>query len=119
MFYNIESFDLKSAFLFALVDVVNKSRVYSKKSNEPRRHKTRIFYLQNKDGNKMKVCKTFFKGVLKVSDGRMSRVVANKIKAMSAPLDRRGKQPSANKTPDHKVDQVKKCIEKFPSNQSH
>ncbi|CAH1958505.1 unnamed protein product [Acanthoscelides obtectus] len=57
--------------------------------------------------------------VLKVSDGRITRVLVNKSKAMPAPTDGRGKQPSANKTPDHKVDKVKEFIERFPSYQSH
>lgn len=119
LFYDIESFDLKSAYLFSLVEVVNKLRTYTNRNGASRREKTRIYFLQNDAGDKIKVCKNFFKKVLQVSDGRISRVLVNKQEGLAAPVDRRGKQTSVNKTPDEKITEVKNFIAKFPTYESH
>lgn len=44
-FYDIETFDLKSAYLFSLIDVVDKSRTYTKSQGPPKREKTQAYYL--------------------------------------------------------------------------
>lgn len=118
-FYDIETFDLKSAYLFSLIDVLDKSRTYTKSQRPPKREKTRAYYLQNETGLKIKVCKDFFKKVHKVSDGRISRVLENKKQGLPAPVDKRGKQPAINKTPQIRIEGVINFISKFPTYESH
>lgn len=70
--------------------------------------------MPNEAGERIKVCKFFFKTVLQVSDGRISRVLVSKYEGLPAPVDKRGKQSSINKTLDGKINEVKAFIAKFP-----
>ncbi|XP_047100243.1 uncharacterized protein LOC124718660 [Schistocerca piceifrons] len=117
-FYNLGSHDLQSAFLFTMIKVVDKARSYVGQQHS-RREKTRLYYLLNSNGSETRVCKRFFQNTLAVSAGRIDRVLKNKGEKATPPRDGRGKGEPGNKTPRHKVDVVKRFIEKFPAYESH
>lgn len=73
-FYNLESFNMQTSFLFTMVKVCNKLRTYTQNPNS-KRQKTRLYRLLNSNGKEVKVCKEFFQNTLKVSSGRIDRVL--------------------------------------------
>lgn len=118
-YYKIGNFYLQTAYLCALISVSDKKKCYSKSIDESRRNKTRWYHLPDISGNHKQVCKIFFKNILKVSDGRITRALVNKNKGETPPKDRRGRQSSKNKTSDIKVNGVKDFINRFPKYESH
>ncbi|CAH1113913.1 unnamed protein product [Psylliodes chrysocephalus] len=54
------------------VEVVNKLRCYKKNANPSRRSNTRLYYLTNENGEKVKICKEFCK---KINGENMSPVI--------------------------------------------
>ncbi|KAL4125925.1 hypothetical protein QTP88_010162 [Uroleucon formosanum] len=85
----------------------------------PRRQKSRVYVLLDSSGIEVKVCKNFFQNTLLVSAGRIDRVLKNKGQKSTPPSDRRGKGPSANKTSQEKIAEIKDFIKKFPAYESH
>lgn len=73
-FYKLANFDLQSAYIFGQVHVIKKNRVYTE-NEQSRRNMTRIYNIPNEEGGNVKVCKEFFKSVLQISGGRLSRVL--------------------------------------------
>lgn len=129
-FYDLANFDLQSAYLYSLIHVVVKERSYvkvrdttSEQAAENVKSKpkefSRLYHLPEADGKYIRVCKSFFKRVLKVSDGRLTRVLKNKPLGDPAPIDKRGRHIPSNKTPEAKVNQVKNFINTFPKYDSH
>lgn len=129
-FYTLANFDLQSAYLCSLIHVVIKARSYRRvrdtTSDQPAGNITskpkefsRLYHLPDANGKYIRVCKSFFKQVLKVSDGRFTRVLKNKPNGDPAPIDKRGRHTPSNKTPDRKVNQVKDFINTFPKYDSH
>lgn len=118
-FRSLTSFDLQTANICSLIEVSNISRRYKKDEGESRREKTRLYYLTLENGNKVKVCKAFFKNVFQISDGRITRALRNKATGGTPPVDRRGKHIPSNKTSEEKLNEVKQFINRFPSYQSH
>lgn len=55
---------------------------------------------------------------LQVSDGRLSRILKSKPEGIP-PKDKRGRHPSANKTPEAKVLEVMDFIKRFPVFECH
>ena len=117
-FYNLESYNMQTSFLFTMVKVCNKLRTYSQNLNS-KRQKTRIYCLLDSNGVEVKVCKDFFQNTLKVSAGRIDRVLKLKGQQSTPPSYGRGKAPSANKTAPEKIAEIKAFIEKFPAYESH
>lgn len=117
-FYDLETYNLQSAYLYALIKVVNKLRTYSQ-NYESKREKTRFYYLPNAAGVEHKVCKSFFQGVFQVSAGRLDRLLKHKAIGTPPPCDKRGKHPPHNKTNDAKKNELKNFIDKFPCYESH
>ncbi|CAG9773480.1 unnamed protein product [Ceutorhynchus assimilis] len=116
-FYDLADFNLQTAYIFGQIKVIKKTRVYTE-NPESRRQFTRIYYLPNENGLDVKVCKDFFKKNLQVSDGRLSRILKSKPEGIP-PKDKRGKHPSANKTPEAKVLEVMDFIKRFPVFECH
>lgn len=118
-FYELDSYDLQTAFLFGLIKVVGKKRTYTKNVDTSRRNFSREYYLPVNDGKEEIVCKSFFKQVLLVSDGRITIVVKSKTISKSPPQDKRGKHTAYNKTEILKVLEVKNFINLFPCYESN
>lgn len=117
-FYALANYDSQNALLFSLVKVTNKCRNYSGRE-ESRRQKTYIYHLLGNGGVEIHVCKKFFLRTLQVSDGRVTRVLKHKSIEHVPHIDQRGRQSSANKTPDNKITEVKEFIGRFPVYESH
>ncbi|CAG9840732.1 unnamed protein product [Diabrotica balteata] len=117
-FYTLESFDLQTAYLFALIKVVNKLRSCTL-NKESKRKKTRLYFLPSQEGVEHKVCKPFFQAVFQVSAGRLDILLKRKSIGTPPPCDKRGKHPPHNKTSDAKKMELKEFIEKFPWYESH
>lgn len=121
-FYSLDSFDLQSAFLYSQINVAKKARSYCKNEGAdvvPKRQMTRFYTLNNAEGSNVKVCKVFFKKILQVSNGRIDRILENKLTGDPAPLDKRGRKEPTNKTTPDKISGVKDFISKFPTYESH
>ncbi|KAL4153089.1 hypothetical protein QTP88_000922 [Uroleucon formosanum] len=117
-FYNLESLNMQTSYLFTIIKVCDKQRSYTQNPCS-RRQKSRVYVLLDSSGIEVKVCKNFFQNTLLVSAGRIDRVLKNKGQKSTPPSDRRGKGPSANKTSQEKIAEVKDFIEKFPAYESH
>lgn len=121
-FYEISNFDLQSSYLYSLVTVITKARSSITNANnatsKPKEF-TRLYHLPDINGKQVRVCKSFFKHVLQISDGRLTRVLKNKSVGDVPPVDKRGKHIPSNKTPDTKIDEVKNFINSFPKYDSH
>lgn len=115
-FYNLESFDKQTAFLCSLISM-SVSPQFICPTAERRRFNTRIYKLHDENNVEIRVCKTFFKNIFDISDGRLTRALRNKSHMSNdaaPPLDRRGKQ-TATKTPANVIDEIKNFITQFPT----
>lgn len=117
--FQMDSYDLQSAFLFGLIKVIDKKRSYTKNQDTSRRKFTREYYLPVENGKDEKVCKDFFKKLFLLSDGRISRLIKSKMVSNTPPRDKRGKHTPFNKTDNLKIAEIKEFINKFPSYESH
>lgn len=54
---------MTTVYIFTHVEIVNKLRTYTKRVEASGLGKTRIYYLDNDGGEKLKVCKNVFKKV--------------------------------------------------------
>ncbi|CAG9764579.1 unnamed protein product [Ceutorhynchus assimilis] len=106
-------------YLFTIVKVCNKQRTYTENTNSRRQKTRRVYCLIDASGVEVKVCKEFFQNTLKVSAGRIDRILKVKGQLSTPPCDRRGKAPAANKTSADKIAELKVFIEKFPAYESH
>jgi len=116
-FYALGDWSLQNAFLYGQVKVSSIRHRYTK-SAQSRRQQSKFYYLGNSNGEDVRVCKEFFKKVLLVSDGRVSRATSQKKNGVSK-SDQRGKHEPHNKTPAADILYVKDFIEKFPTYTSH
>ena len=85
-----------------------------------KRANNNAFYFRHED-EKVRVCKTFFKGTLDIND-RPIRTVQEKRNKLANTLldsDNRGKHNKHNKTDPILKEQVKNFIEKIPKIESH
>lgn len=94
----MDSYDLQSAFLFGLIKVIDKKRIYTKNDDTSGRKFSREYYLPVENGRDEKVCKDFFKLIFFLSDGRISRLVKSKMVSNTPPRDKRGRHTPSNKT---------------------
>ncbi|KAK0183179.1 hypothetical protein PV327_001246 [Microctonus hyperodae] len=118
-FYRLADFNLQTTYIFSQVKVKPVARHYVS-INEKSKLTTRQYYLPDKEGNNVKICKNLFKKILMVSDGKLDRILKKKINSIKGvPKDQRGRHPPANKTPVEKIDEVCNFIETFPTFISH
>lgn len=96
-FYKLANFDFQNAMIWNSVKVI-KSRKYIAKQFS-RRENTRLYYL-NCNGSDIQVCSRFFQKTLRVSNGRITRVLKTKSDGAQStpPIDRRGKKCSSTWT---------------------
>lgn len=62
-YYNLESLNMQTSYLFTIIKVCNKQRTYTQNPNS-KRQKTRIYCLLDSSGIEVKVCKEFFQNTL-------------------------------------------------------
>jgi hypothetical protein len=116
-FYATADWAMQSAYVAGHVRVSSKTRTYTV-SESSRRSNSLKYFLSDSDGLDIHVCKAFFKGVIGVSDGRISRVLKKKVNG--TPLtDNRGNHVPHNKTSDAELQYVREFIGKFPTYTSH
>lgn len=78
-----------------------------------------MYYVQN-GKESLQVCKTAFRSIFAVSDGRINRALKAQADAGGSPhIDQRGRHEPGNKTPAERVQKVKQHIESFPKYRSH
>nr|CAH7737821.1 unnamed protein product [Callosobruchus chinensis] len=109
-----ESTEMKTSYLCGRIKLNKKV-----KPNESRRVYTRVYYLPDERGCEVPVCKTFFKKVLQVSDGRLSRALKGLQENGVPSTDKRGRKDPYNKTNIARIEEVKAFIDRFPKYQSH
>lgn len=105
-FYTLETYNMQTSFLFTMIKVCNKLRTYTQ-NPDSKRQKSRVYCLLDYNGVEVIVCKKFFQNTLQVSAGRIDRVLKLKGQQTTPPTDRRGRLPSANKTPVEKITELK------------
>jgi len=117
-YYDLGNHDLQSAFISGLVKTINKKRVYTKNVDSQKKF-TMIYYLPIGNRKEERVCKSFFKNILSISDGRIARILAHKNISTTPPVDKLGKHDPHNKTSNLKIQAVVDFINRFPSYESH
>lgn len=85
---DLPNFNLKKSYLLSCIKVTPKCRTYTTNKNSKRQN-TRLYFLSNSNGEKVFVCKAFFKNTYFISDGRITRLLKNKSSVPTPPLDRR------------------------------
>ena len=95
-FYDTSDWSVQTAFIASQTKVSSVAHRYTK-STHSRRNYSKHFYLPVA-GVDVRVCKTFFKGVLCISDGRLARATNKKQHGVSH-CDQRGRHPPHNKPP--------------------
>lgn len=121
-YYALGCHNLQTSYLCNLITVNKKNRTYNKNTHS-RKEFIRIYSfpvnLTNVDTSYIKVCKDFFKRSFKISDGRITRALANKVVGTAPPKDARGKSAAVNKVTTERRIEVINFIKKFPTSTSH
>lgn len=108
----------KDAFLSGQISVQPVKRKFTKK-DVSRRQKTRSYRLQDENGIDHKVCKNFFKNVLDVCDGKITKALNRKVVSGTPVLDKRGRHSPHNKSNHDDKNYLIQFIKKFPAYESH
>lgn len=95
---------------------VEKSEVNRKTGN--RKTSSYSYFLQD-DENNVRVCKQIFLGVSDIEKETVEVAMKKKKHGIYTGSDCRGKQQSANKTPESDVKSISQHIESLPTVQSH
>ncbi|CAG9833612.1 unnamed protein product [Diabrotica balteata] len=115
-FYELTNYDLQTSYLCGQIKLTSKLANTAKSDS---RKYTRQYYLTRETGLDIPVCKEFFKKVLRVLDGRLTRALRNKEQGSTPSKDKRGKKEPHNKTSQEKLDNIFHFISRFPKYQSH
>lgn len=121
-FYGLSSWSEKTLFLTSHIKSTecSKRRTTTKKMNATqfKKKSSRSYYLTENENQK--VCKSFFKKVLQVSEGRIDYCFKKFEKTPNqSSIDLRGKHPSHRKTSPAAIRDVIQFIKSFPQYQSH
>lgn len=120
-FYEFPDWTKKTLYLRSSVE---RSKIERKLSDlnpihqQKDRNYTYRYFLQDDSGNKQEVCNNFLHKCLQVNSKRVYRALST-IESNPIAKDRRGTQPSKNKTNDRDKQYVKDFIAKFPKYKSH
>ena len=90
----------------------------STKRSSKRKETSNFFHLPC-DSNKVRVCKAFFLSVLNISKKTVELALQKKQHGSFIGSDRRGRQSSANKTPETDKTFIREHISSFPTVSSH
>ena len=112
-FWKTSNFDVQNAFICGCVIVSQVKRRFASKQGESRRGFSREYYIR-KGEESVQVCKTVFKSMFAISDGRINRALKADVAAGGSPhSDQRGHHEPKNKTSLEKKQYVREHIE-FP-----
>ena len=107
--YHRQTWRSQKQFIISRVTVKPVARHYGPRRHNPVREMT-FNYTFLVDDKPVRVCKPFFLNTLGISSNAVRRPVKNAVNGV-AQDDRRGKQPSANKTPEKIKDTVRTHID--------
>lgn len=117
-FYDLPSWSQKTTFLLnsiVSIEVKNRRKPENRKNIQFKKNFVRSYVF-----GENKVCKSFFKKVLQISEGRIEKCVKKKQKKLSSyATDLRGKHSKHKKTPADAILHAIKFINSFPKYESH
>lgn len=111
--------DLQSKRTFVALNMSSIAPKYQYKKGQ--RRNNNAFYMRDKDGEKIRVCKSFFMSTLDVSD-RFIRTVVDKSRSDVSGIimeDRRGKHGNHSRVDNNIKDGVRHFIKAIPKIESH
>ena len=115
-FWQLQDFNVQNAYLCGCVKVLPVARHYRDNS---KRGNTRIYYVHNGEQS-VRICKVAFLHIHGISSGRLTRILSGQASQGGIPkLDQRGHKEPPNKTSKDDIAFIKKCIESFPTYESH
>lgn len=119
-FYNLKSWSEKTTFILNHIETT-ECKTRRKPDARKNIRFTKLFHREyffiSQDH---RVCKSFFKKVLQISEGRIENCVQKKrSSAGTCAVDLRGKHSSRKKTPANKLQHVVKFINSMPHYESH
>lgn len=119
-FYSLKSWSEKTTFILNHMDItkcVKRRKANARKNIQFKKKLHREYYLISGDH---RVCKSFFKKVLQISEGRIENCVKKKqTNSGTSAVDLRGKHGSKKRTPAGKIQHVIKFINLMPQYESH
>jgi len=116
-FRALSDWSLQTSYITGQVKIMNTQRKYTKSVHSRRKH-SKMYYLPNDAGSDKRVCKVFFRSVLGITDGRISRATAQKSDGIPK-VDSRGRHIPHNKTSDVDVKHIEEFIKQIPTYESH
>lgn len=119
-FYSLNSWTKKTAFLLNHIEITDcktRRRAEKRKNIQFKKSISRFYFLTTKEE---KVCKSFFKKVLQISEGRIEHCMKKKQNLNdSCGIDRRGKHLSHKKTSHEAIQSAVEFIRNIPQYESH
>lgn len=119
-YYNFGSWTEKTTFVFNNViisECKSRRKPESRKNIKFQKAFTRSYFFVNKENT---VCKSFFKKVLQISEGRLKKCLTKKQNMSSlCAIDLRGKHTHHKKTPSTAILHAIKFINSLPKYESH
>lgn len=112
LYYGMSSYEHQRQFLCQMIDSENPKRCIGKKTVSRQFH----FTIQEK---RVRVCREFFLRTLDIGKKTIELSMSKKVLGAFSSTDKRGKQCSANTTPDEITNSVKEHIKSFPTMESH
>lgn len=120
-FYDFPDWSKKTLYLRSCVEknpVKRKISDLNPIHQQKNRNHTYRYFLHDIAGNKQEVCNSFICKCIQVNSRRVSRAL-NTVQSNPTAKDRRGNQPSKNKSNERDKLYVKEFIEKCPKYKSH
>lgn len=115
------SWSSKSSFLsehIKISECTHRRKPTSRKNIQFKKNSTRSYFLS--EDPKQKICKSFFKKVLQISEGRIEHLLKRRNEgSILVATDQRGKHCSHRKTPLDKINDAMNFIRSLPTYESH
>ncbi|KAK3926562.1 Serine--pyruvate aminotransferase, mitochondrial [Frankliniella fusca] len=117
-YWGLNDFDKRVAYIANHV-IVKEKKVA--RGSQVKNRTCTLQYELEQNNRRVIVCKPCFLATLDENDGFTSRALANKRESYSGVTrsDKRGKMPSAKKTPQPVIDKIHEHIASFPKYKSH
>ena len=118
-FYEIGDNKLQDQYLFGLVECLSEKKQEKPRKETPRERTAPIIYhVKLLNGERCVICQKCFLHVHSIDRSRIRRITESNA-VTSPPPDKRGKQPSANKTPAEILTKIRNHIKTFDAQKSH
>ena len=119
-FWSLESYERQKDFICSRV-LEKKTKTYldDNEMKVPKKKQVARVYSFEIGQQVIQVCKKFFLATLCVGESYVVHALANKVTGHFQGGEKRGKYPSANKTSDEMIGEVKNHIKSFPTVESH